>query len=150
MAKASTAKFEKSLFEVEFSPGVWSRPCGLTSRGINRENNMTETRVPFCGSEAEEAKPMAVELTPDSTVVTISGAGGWAQEHHEEFMQWFYGGTLKNVRWRHANAAVGDTEYETGPAYLTTLNNESTKENGTVTADISIRFDGTPTLTPKA
>lgn len=148
MARAQTANFHQLVIEVETTSGsgVYSRLCGLTSRGINRQSNMSTSEVPDCD---DESLPAAVERAVQSQEVTISGSGVWAAQSHETMLDWWYSGATKNIRVQHVNAAVGDTEYETGTAYLVSINNQA--ERGTkVTAEISIEFDGIPTRTAKA
>jgi hypothetical protein len=145
MAYASTGTFSKLVVEVEWTAGsgVYSKWCGLTSRGVNRQHNMTTTPVPECD---EEDKPAQIERAVESSEVTISGSGVWASESHGNAMDWWYSGQTKNVRVQHVNAPNGTTEYETGPAYLVQLNN--TVERGQkIQAEISIEFDGLPTRT---
>ncbi|BCH32639.1 hypothetical protein MesoLjLc_45690 [Mesorhizobium sp. L-8-10] len=147
MAKAATANFHQMVLEVETdTPGTYAKLCGLTSRGVNRQHNMQTSEVPDCD---DESLPAAVERAVQSSEVTISGSGVWAAQSHETMLDWWYSGATKNVRIRHVNALVGDTEYETGPAYLASISNQA--ERGTkVTAEIAIEFDGLPTRTPKA
>lgn len=148
MARATTANFYQMVLEVEVTAGsgVYSKLCGLTSRGINRQSNMSTSEVPDC---ADESLPAAVERAVQSQEVTVSGSGVWAAESHEVMLDWWYSGATKSVRIQHVNAAVGDTEYETGNAYLVSISNQA--ERGTkVTAEISIEFDGIPTRTNKA
>ncbi|RVN04649.1 phage tail tube protein [Sinorhizobium meliloti] len=147
MARATTANFHQMVLEVEVTAGsgVYSKLCGLTSRGINRQSNMSTSEVPDC---ADESLPAAVERAVQSQEVTISGSGVWAAESHEVMLDWWYSGATKSIRVQHVNAAVGDTEYETGNAYLVSISNQA--ERGTkVTAEISIEFDGIPTRTAK-
>lgn len=148
MARATTANFHQMVVEVETTPGsgVYAKLCGLTSRGINRQSNMSTSEVPDCD---DESLPAAVERAVQSQEVTIPGSGVWASQSHETMLDWWYSGATKSVRVQHVNAAVGDTEYETGDAYLVSIANQA--ERGTkVTAEISIEFDGIPTRTPKA
>lgn len=147
MARATTANFDKMVVEVEWtaSSGVYAKWCGLTSRGINRQHNMSTNEVPDCD---DESLPAEVQRAVQSSEVTISGTGVWASESHGKAMDWWYGGGTKSVRVQHVNAASGDTEYETGNAYLTQLNN-NVERGGKVTADISIEFDGLPARTDK-
>ena len=49
----------------------------------------------------------------------------------------------------HLNALVGNTEYESGMAFLSSYNNQRTKGQK-VTAALEIQFDGTPTRIAKA
>lgn len=148
MARASTANFHQMVLEVETAPGsgIYARLCGLTSRGVNRQSNMQTSEVPDCDNEA---LPAAVERAVQSQEVTISGSGVWAAESHETMLDFWYSGATKSVRIQHVNAAIGDTEYETGNAYLVSISNQA--ERGTkVTAEIAIEFDGLPTRTAKA
>ncbi|NGO63956.1 hypothetical protein G6N76_09745 [Rhizobium daejeonense] len=147
MARADTASFHQMVLEVEVTTGsgVYSRICGLTSRGINRQHNMSTSEVPDCD---DESRPAAVERAVQSSEATISASGVWASQSHEILLDWWESGATKSIRIHHVKAAVGDTEYETGNAYLVSINNQA--ERGTkVTAELSIEFDGIPTRTPK-
>ncbi len=147
MAYATSAKFHQMVVEIETgTPGVYSKICGVTSRSVNRTSNMSTSEVPDCD---DESKPSAVERAVQSQEVTISGTGVWASQSHGTMLDWWYSGATKNIRVGHLNAAVGETEYETGPAYLVNINN--TAERGSkVTSEIEIQFDGLPTRTAKA
>lgn len=147
MAYASTANFHQMVLEVEVTggSGVYTKLCGLTSRGINRQHNMQTSEVPSC---TDESLPAQVERAVQSSEVTISGSGVWASESHETMLDWWYGGQTKSVRIHHVNSVIGDTEYETAPAYLVSISNQA--ERGTkVTAELEIQFDGIPTRTAK-
>ena len=148
MARATTATFDKMVVEVEWvaSSGTYAKVCGITSRGINRQHNMSVTAVPDCD---DESLPAANERAVESSDVTISGSGVWASEANGKMLDWWYGGGTKNIRVRHVNAEVGDTEYESGSAYLVSLSNQA-ERGSKVTADIGIEFDGLPTRTDKA
>jgi predicted secreted protein len=145
MARATTASFHQMILEVEFvaSSGTYTKVCGLTGRGINRQSNMSTSEVPDCD---DESLPAAVERAVQSQEVTVSGNGVWSAESHGKLLDWFYSGATKNIRIQHVLSAVGDTEYESGAAYLTSINNQA--ERGTkVTAELTIEFDGVPTRT---
>ena len=147
MAYASTGTFSKLVVEVEWvgGSGVYSRWCGLTSRGVNRQHNMSTTPVPDCDNED---LPAQIERSVESSEVTISGNGVWSSQSHGGAMDWWYSGQTRNVRVQHVNAPVGTTEYESGPAYLVSLSN--TVERGQkIQAEISVEFDGIPTRTAK-
>ena len=146
MTEAKTAKFDQYVLEVEFTKGTYTRVCGITSRGMNRQHNMVVTPVPDCDNEA---LPSRNRRSVDSSDVTISGTGVWAQQSHKKMLDWWYGGSTLNVRVHHVSAEAGDTEYETGPAYLASLSESAEKSAGAVTSEISIEFDGTPTRTAK-
>jgi predicted secreted protein len=144
MARATTESFHEMVLEVETdTPGVYAKLCGLTGRTISRTSNMSTTEVPDCD---DESLPSALERAVQSQEITVSGTGVWAAQSHGTMMDWFYSGATKNIRIGHLRAEVGDTEYETGPAYLVSLNN--TAERGAkVTAELEIQFDGIPTRT---
>lgn len=148
MARATTANFHEFVLEIEWvaSSGTYSRVCGLTSRGINRQSNMSTSEVPDCD---DESLPAAVERAVQSQEVTISGSGVWSAESHEKMLDWWYSGATKNVRVQHVNAESGDTEYESGAAYLVTFPNDA-ERGQKVTASLAIEFDGIPTRTMKS
>lgn len=150
MAKAVTQKFSELALEVEFdpvgAPGVYSRVCGMIDVEINRSASLDSAEIPDCD---DESLPHSVEKEVRSIEVSVSGSGTWAQQSHGKMSDWFYSAAPLNVRVHNANAAVGETEYETGPALLASLGNARTKGQR-VSASISIEFDGTPTRTPKA
>jgi predicted secreted protein len=147
MTRATTAKFHEMILEVESAtPGTWTRLCGLTSRSISRTSNMETSEVPDCD---DESLPSSIERSVQSQEVVIAAAGVWAAQSHKVMMDWWYSGAPKNIRINHVKSLVGDTQYETGPAYLTELNNEAEK-GPKVTADLSIEFDGVPTRTVRA
>lgn len=147
MVKATTAKFEELVLEVETTPGGgnYARLCGLVGVEVSRSASLDSTEIPDC---ADESLPLSVEKQVRSIEVGVSGSGVWAQESHGTMMDWFYSSATKNVRIGNLNAAVGETEYETGAAFLTTLSNSRVK-GGKVTASIEIAFDGTPVRAAK-
>jgi hypothetical protein len=145
MARATTANFHQMVLEVEWvaSSGVYAKVCGLTGRGINRQHNMATSEVPDCD---DESLPAAVERAVQSSEVTISGTGIWSAESHGKLLDWWYSGSTRNIRIQHVLAASGDTLYESGAAYLQSVNNQA--ERGTkVTAELALEFDGLPTRT---
>ena len=148
MAYADTADFADLVVEVEWvaSSGTYAKVCGITSRGVNRQSNMATNEVPECD---DETLPNQVERSVQSQEVTISGSGVWAKQSHEKMLDWWYSGGAKNIRVYHANVDSGDTEYESGSAFLTQLSNQAEKGQK-VTAEVSIEFDGVPTRTAKA
>ena len=147
MAKAITERFEQMTLAVETStPGTYAIVAGLIDVEITRTNNIQTTEVP---DASDESVPHYVERETISTEVTVSASGVWAQSSHEMLMDWFYDGTTKNIQLGHLNAAVGDTEFERGPALLSSLGHARAK-GAKVTNTISIEFDGKPTRVVKA
>lgn len=146
MAKAVTQQFEELVLETSSDGSTWARICGLVDVEVTRTTNLDTAEVPDCD---DESLPLQVEREVRSIEVSASGTGVWAQSSHETLMDWFYGGASRHVRLGNLNAAVGDTEYETGMAFLTSLSNTRTKGQK-VTASIEIQFDGTPTRAAKS
>lgn len=147
MARAGSANFHEMVLEVETDvPGTYAKICGLTGRGVNRSSNMSTSEVPDCD---DESLPAGVETAVQSQQVGVSGTGVWASQSHGMMLDWWYSGATKNIRIGHLKANAGDTEYESGPAYLVNLNN-SAERGSKVTAEIEIQFDGLPTRTAAA
>jgi hypothetical protein len=146
MAKPVTENFHEMVVEVEVTPGsgTYSKICGVTGNAVNRSHNMSTSEVP--GDCDDEAVPAVVERAVQSSEMTISGTAVWAAQSHGLMMDWWYSGATKNIRVGHLKAEAGDTEYETGPAYLANLNH-SRERGQKVTAEIEIQFDGLPTRT---
>lgn len=147
MAKATTERFEELVLEVETdTPGSYARICGLVGVEVSRQATVDNEEVPDCD---DESLPLSMERQVRTLDVSVSGTGVWAQESHEMLQDWFYSSANKNIRIGNLNAAVGDTEYEQGPAILTSLGQSRTKGKK-VSASVEIQFDGTPTRTVKA
>lgn len=145
MVRAVTENFHEMVLEVETTPGsgVFVKICGINSRTVNRTSNMSTSEIPDCN---DESLPSAVERAVQSQEVIIPATGIWAAQSHGMMMDWWYSGATKNIRVGHLKADPGDTEYETGPAYLVNLNNVA--ERGTkVSAEFEIQFDGLPIRT---
>ncbi len=150
MAKAVTEKYEEMILDVEVdpigAPGVYTPLCGMTDVTITRTANVDETEVPDCD---DESLPFSVEVAVRSITVTVEATGVWARSSNKTMLDWFYSGATKKVRVRNTAAAVGDPETESGPALLTSTVDARTKGQK-VTREISIRFDGVPTVANKA
>lgn len=147
MAAPITEKFEQLVLETSDNGTTWTRVCGLVGVTINRSAQFDSTEVP--ADCEDESLPLSVEKALRTIEVTISADGVWAQQSHGDMMDWFYSGAPKRVRVGNLNAAVGDTEYETGMALLSSLTNQRTKGQK-VTMSLELQFDGTPTREPKA
>jgi hypothetical protein len=122
---------------------VWAKICGLTSRTVSRSDTMQTSEVPDCD---DESLPSATERAVQSQEVQITGTGVWAAQSTPLMKSWFYSAKTKNVRVTDLLTPTGFIEQETGPAYLTNLNNQAQKGQK-VSADITIAFDGLPQLT---
>lgn len=142
-----TERFEQLVLETSENGTTWTRICGLIGVTVTRTAQFDSTEVP--ADCADESLPLQVEKAIRTIEVSISADGVWAAQSHGDMIDWFYSGTTKRVRVGNLNAAVGDTEYESGPAFLSTLTNQRTKGQK-VTASVQIQFDGTPTRAVKA
>ncbi|OWJ78421.1 phage tail tube protein [Haematobacter genomosp. 1] len=149
MAAPITEFFHQLVLEVETAtPGTYAKVCGLKDVTISRATQVDTSEVP--GDCEDESIPYSTERSIRALNVTVSASDAtWAQQSHEMLMDWYYSGSVKNVRVGHLNAAVGDTEYETGPAILTQLDDTRTKGQKNARS-IAFEFDGTPTRTAKA
>ena len=147
MTVATTANFSQTVLEVEFTPasGVYARVCGLTSRDITRTSTMSTSEVPDCNSEDT---PAQIQRSVQSQEAVIAASGVWSAESHQKLLTWWSSGLPLNVRIHHVKANSGDTEYETGPAYLVSIKNAAVRGSKT-TADIAIDFDGLPVVSLK-
>ena len=146
MARATTAKYEEMILEVETeTPGTYAAICGLADVTINRTSNVDTSEIPDCD---DESLPLALERQVRSQEVTISATGVWALQSNEMMLDWWYSGATKNIRLRNAKVEndgdPGDTYAEDGPALLVSLNNSRTKGQK-VSAELEIQFDGVPT-----
>ena len=147
MAQPVTEKFEQMRLEVSEDGTTWAMLCGLVGVTINRSAQFDTSEVP--ADCADESLPLRVEREIRTIEVTVSADGVWEQNAHETILDWFYSGASKQIRLGHLNALVGNTQYESGPAILSSYNNQRTKGQK-VTAAIEIQFDGTPKRIAKA
>lgn len=151
MAAPNFQAFHEFVLEVApTTPGVYVKLCGITGRSVNRSLNIQETEVPKdCGDESLGTE---VRLSPGALAVGVDGTAKWARESHQVMMDWIYLKQRLPCRLRHANAAVGDTEFESGYAYMTTLNDSAEMSGANRMAmerTIALRFDGEPTRTAR-
>ncbi len=147
MAEPVTQKFEEMILEISDDGNTWSRICGLVGVTVTRQAQTDTSEVPAdCD---DESLPLKVSKSVRSIDVSASGEGVWAQQSHGTIMDWFYSGQTKFARIGNTKAAVGETEYEHGPAFLTQVSNQRTKGQQ-VSASIQLEFDGTPARAAKA
>ncbi len=140
MAKPTTVKFSEFLVLVGDggSPETFSKPCGLTSRGINFQAATQTTSVPDCDNEDETSWD---EVDVTSRKADMSGAGILALEYLDSWWSWFKTGQARNVQVR-----VGIKGHWQGPALLTSFN-VSAQQGDKVSVDVTIEFDGEVTWT---
>lgn len=149
MARATTAKYEEMVLEIETMPssGTYAALCGLIDVTINRTSNVDTSEIPDCD---DESLPLSLERQVRSQEVTVNATGVWALQSNETMLDWWYSGSTLNARLRNIKAEndglEGDTYAEGGPALLVSLNNSRTKGQK-VTAELDIQFDGVPVRT---
>lgn len=147
MPAPTTERFEQMVLEISDNGTTWTKICGLIGVTVTRAAQFDSTESPAdCD---DESLPLRVEKAIRTIDVSVSADGVWAAQSHGDMLDWFYSGATKRVRVGNLNAAVGDTEYESGLGFLSTLTNQRTKGQK-VTASVEIQFDGTPTRTAKA
>lgn len=149
MAAPITEEYEEMILEVETeTEGVYAKICGLKGVTISRATQVDEFEVPAdCD---DESLPYRTDRSVRALNVTVTANDAvWAQQSHGTLIDWYYTGSKKNIRVGHVGAASGDTEYESGPAILTQLDDSRTKGQK-VQRSISISFDGTPERSVKA
>lgn len=146
MVKAITEKFHEMVIEVSDDGIAWERPGAFIDVTVQRTANIDQTEVP----DFDDASlPLNVEQEVRSIEVSATGTGVWAQQSHGMINDWLYSAQTKQARIGHLNAAVGDTQYETGPALLVALG-EEVSDGQVVRQSVELRFVGVPTRTPKA
>lgn len=149
MAAPTTAPFEALVLEVETdTPGTYAKICGMKDFSVGRSAEVDRVETP--ADCTDESLPYQIEKDVKSLDFSVSAEAVWSAESHGTLMDWFYSSAAKNVRVQHVNAASGETEFETGPAYLTQLDTNRTKGQKVNFGTITIEFDGTPTRTAAA
>lgn len=149
MAATVAEKYEEMTLGVETeTPGTYANICGLKGVTISRVAQVDSFEVP--ADCTDESLPYSTEKEVRSLTVTVDASDAvWAQSSHEMLMDWYYSGQSKNIRLGHTKAAVGDTEYESGAALLTKMDDARTKGQR-VSRSISLEFVRTPTRTAKS
>lgn len=97
---------------------VFTAPCGLNTKGLNRSAESSDTVVPDCDAPED---PAWTERETTSLSWEISGAGVLASESVSVWDTWFTSGAARNVRVEVYSGANSGRKY-TGKAILTTYN----------------------------
>lgn len=143
MAKATTSTFGQ--FKILIGDGAtpvesFAAICGLTSKGINFNSDVTDTEVPDC---TDEDMPSYKEKGVTAYDITLSGSGVWAREHHGVLLNWWKTQAPKNAKVQYANAGPGQPEYISGQLILISIGNQVDKGNR-LSADLSFAFVSMP------
>ena len=146
MAVATTQSFDQMVLETSEDGTTWTKICGIVDVTVTRSANMDSAEVPDCD---DESLPLSLEKSVRSVEVSASGTGVWAQESQDLLKDWFYSSASKRARISDTNASSGESEIESGFAFLTNFTTGRTKGQK-VSASIEIMWDGTPTVTNAA
>lgn len=149
MARATTSTFGE--FKILLGDGAtpteaFTAICGLTSKGIQYNSDVTETEAPDCD---DEDLPAYKEKGIKAQDITLSGSGMWTAESHEALFQWWKTGAAKNIKVQYSVADSGDVEFVAGPAILVSMGN-TVEKGGRLKAELSFAFTQMPTTTDQA
>lgn len=120
---------------------VFAAPCGLTTKGLNRSAETSDTVMPDCNDPSAAAW---TERETTSLSWEISGAGTLADESVDIWDAWFTSGVAKNVRVEIYKGPNAGRKY-TGQALLTAYN-ISAERGSKVQVDVTL--SGTGPLVP--
>lgn len=97
MAKPTTASAAKMTVWLgnDASPQVYSRPCGLTTNGINFSKETNDVSVPDCD---DPDAPAWLERVARSFSAGISGSGVLAKEALSAWQDFFLATEAKDLR----------------------------------------------------
>ncbi len=144
---ATTARFHEMALHLETAtPGTYAAVCGLIGCEFTFTSETADAQIPNC---TNEALPHEIVREVISTDWSCSATGVWARESHERLLQWALTGAIVNVRFIYTAAAVGDVEFITGPAILTSLTH-SREKGQRVSAQLQIVKAGAVTTTDQA
>lgn len=126
---------------------AFDRPCALASRTFTLTGTPAETNLLDC---ADESLPMWTSRQINVQSGTISGEGTLDPDDLETWRDFALNGEVKNARIVVDLAAASGGGYYQGPFVLTTFENVSSKENGTVTFSLEMQSAGAITWTDAA
>jgi len=148
MALAKTVKFGDFIVQVGdgASPEVFSAPCGLTSRGINKSASTNEQTVPDC---ADEDGAAWTARSTDALSAEISGSGVMDRDAYALWNEWFESAEARNVRVVVVGNLAAGGGHHAGAFILTAFN--STGERGQrVNVEVTLSSDGAVLWVPAA
>lgn len=120
MAKPTTFRGTQLLIKIGdgANPEVFAFPCGLTTTGLNRSAETSDTTVPDC---ADPDAPAWTEREVSTMSWEASGSGVLAAESVATWDAWHAAGEERNVQIDLGTAANDGRRY-TGVALLTAYN----------------------------
>jgi predicted secreted protein len=144
---ATTARFHEMALHLETAtPGTYAAICGLIGVTFTFTSETADAQIPNC---TNEALPHEIVREVISTDWSCSATGVWARESHERLLQLALTGAIVNARFIYTAAAVGDVEFITGPAILTSLSH-SREKGQRVSAELQFVKAGAVTTTDQA
>lgn len=116
---------------------VFTAPCGLTTKGLNRSAETSESTTPDC---TDPSLPVWTEREVVSLSWDASGAGVLASESVAMWDTWFKSGQPKNIRIEVYSGPNAGRKYS-GAALLTQFNLTGERGNK-VTVDTTLSGTG--------
>ncbi len=149
MAKPTTARWSKLLIQVEdpASPGTFVAPCGLTTKGLNRPAQTSDTNVPDCD---DPDLPSWTERVVRALSASVSGSGVLALESLDIWDGWFAVGDTRNVKVTLDVPLASNGRSWLIPMVLTTFNLTGNESDGKMQVSIELQNDGAIVTTPAA
>lgn len=140
MAKPTTLAFGDFLIKLETSEGsgVFSAPCGLTSKGFNQTATTQETVVPDCD---DPDAPADVERAIDALSREISGSGVLAMEARDTWQDYYDSGLKKKCRVYLDTTLANHGGYWEGYFVLTAFNVTATRGQK-INIEVTMMSDG--------
>lgn len=138
--KPTTLPFGKFLIQIEnpAGSGLFRKPCGFTTKGVNETLTTQETIVPDCDDPDAVA---FVERDGDALSMELSANGALALEDWTIWRTWMRSGAARLVRIHHDVSLSDNGGYDQGSFHLTNMNRTGTRGQK-VLVDITLASDG--------
>lgn len=149
MAAPTFGDFQDYVLRIEDqnNPGTYIKICGLTSRGLNKQNNINEQAVP---ADCDDESLTDLLSTVETRQASMEAAGLYTVEARPIIESWFNDSSAnnpQNIQIEMPFPNTGETQYEQGPALLETWN-ETAEKGNKVATELAIRFTTFPTAIP--
>lgn len=140
MAKPTTLPAGDFLIKLESSEGsgVFTAPCGLTSKGFNQSATTQETVVPDCD---DPDAPASVERAVDALSGEISGSGVLAMGSRNTYETWYRSGLKKKCRIYLDTTLANSGGYWEG-YFLLTQWNVTAQRGQKINTELTMQSDG--------
>lgn len=145
--KASFQQYYIALGDGATPTEAFTRPCALASRTFTLTGTPAEVNLLDC---ADESLPMWTSREISIMSGTVAGEGTLDPDDLETWREWMLSAEVKNARIMLDLPVADGGGYYEGPFVLTTFENVSSKENGTVTFSLEMMSAGTITWTDAA